>query len=144
MDVITWKKEEQPNMRRTKNLKTWILPRSRQQRTMGQNQGILRHGIIHFPTSEGVSKVSERENEWAQRRAREASSPKKANEWAVQANERADERVAQYLRLNSCLFQTIVRRLDVPLEMIRQLWWRWSGEVYYADVQVNVDVFWNQ
>ena len=60
MDAITWKEEEQPNMRRTKNLKTWILPRSRQQRTMGQNQVILRHGIIHFPTSEGVSKVSER------------------------------------------------------------------------------------
>ena len=26
---------------------------------MGQNQVILRHLILHFPTSEGVSKVSE-------------------------------------------------------------------------------------
>ena len=40
---------------------------------MGQNRKKLRknsHLIIHFPTSEGVSKVSERANEWAQRRAR--------------------------------------------------------------------------
>ena len=144
MDVITWKKEKQTNMRRTKNLKTWVLPRSRQRCTMGQNQVILRHGIMHFPTSKQVSKVSERANEWAPRRMREASSPKQANEWSVQANERADEWVAQYLHLNSCLFQTIVRRLDVRLEMICQLWWRWSGEVYFADVYVNVDVFRNQ
>ena len=32
-------------------------------RTMGQNQVILRHSKIHFPTSEGVSEVSERANE---------------------------------------------------------------------------------
>ena len=48
---------------------------------------------IHFPTSEGVCEASER-----------------ANEWAVRANERTDERVGQYLRLDSCLFQTTVRR----------------------------------
>ena len=41
--------------------------------------------------------------------ANEASSPEQANELVVQANERTDERVAQYLRLDSCLFQTIVR-----------------------------------
>ena len=34
--------------------------RRRQRRTMGQNQVILRHPIIHCPTSEGVSKVSKR------------------------------------------------------------------------------------
>ena len=45
--------------------------------------------------------------------ASEASSPEQANEWAVRANERTDERVAQYLRLDSCLFQTIVRRFYV-------------------------------
>ena len=28
----------------------------------------------------------------------------------MRANERTDERVAQYLRLDSCLFQTTVRR----------------------------------
>ena len=32
-------------------------------RTMGQNQVILRHQIIHFSTSEGVSEVSEQANE---------------------------------------------------------------------------------
>ena len=31
-------------------------------------------------------------------RAREASSAEHANEWAVRANEQADERMAQYLR----------------------------------------------
>ena len=41
------------------------------------------HPIIHFPTSEGVSKVSER-----------------VTERAVRANEVTDERVAQYLRLD--------------------------------------------
>ena len=33
------------------------------QRTMGQNQVILRHPIIQFPTSLGVNEVSERANE---------------------------------------------------------------------------------
>ena len=47
--------------------------------------------INQFPTSEGVSEVSER-----------------ANEWAVRANERMDERVAQYYSLYSWLFSTIV------------------------------------
>ena len=31
------------------------------------------------------------------------------SEWAVRANERMDERVAQYLRLYFCLFQTTVQ-----------------------------------
>ena len=65
--------------------------------TMGQNQVILRHGIIHFTTSVGVSEVSERANEWAQRSkaskaseaSSEASSPEQANEWVVRANGRA-------------------------------------------------------
>ena len=34
----------------------------------------------------------------------------KRSEWAVRANERTDERVAQYLRLYSYLFQTTVER----------------------------------
>ena len=42
--------------------------------------------------------------------ASEASSPEQANEWAVRANERMDERVTQYLRLDSWLIQTTVRR----------------------------------
>ena len=36
------------------------------------------------------------------------SSAVQANEWAVRANEQMDERVAQYLCLNSWLFSTIV------------------------------------
>ena len=38
--------------------------------TMWQNQVILRHKKIHIPTTSGVSEVSERANEWAQRRVR--------------------------------------------------------------------------
>ena len=48
--------------------------------------------------------------------ASEASSPEQANEWAVRANEQMDERVAQYLRLNSCLFQTTEQRLNQTTE----------------------------
>ena len=62
---------------------------------------------IHFPTSEGVSEVSERVS--AAEGAREASSPEQVNEWAVWGNEQTDARVAQYLGLYSCLFQTTVR-----------------------------------
>ena len=47
--------------------------------------------INHFPTSEGVSEVSEQ-----------------ANEWAVRANERMDERMAQYFSLYFWLLSTIV------------------------------------
>ena len=48
---------------------------------------------LYCPTGEGVSK---------------AKSPKQANEWAVRANERTDEWVAQYLRLDFWLIWTIV------------------------------------
>ena len=51
------------------------------------------HPIIHCPTSEGVSEVSERVS--AAEGMSEKSSPKQANEWAVRANERTDKRVAQ-------------------------------------------------
>ena len=72
--------------------------------------------MIHYPTSEGVSKGSEgvskgseRANEWAQRRA--------WAKWAVRSKrtsergERTDEPVAQYFRLDSWWFWTIVQRL---------------------------------
>ena len=42
---------------------------------------------VHEPASERMS---------AAERASEASSAEQANEWAVRANERADERMAQY------------------------------------------------
>ena len=61
------------------------------QTTVGQNQVVLKHLIIDFPTSLGVS---ERANESAQRS--KGSSAEQANDWAVGANERTDERVAQY------------------------------------------------
>ena len=51
------------------------------QPTMRQNQVVSRHGIIHFPASSGVS------------------------EWC----ERTDERVAQYMHLDSWLFWTIAQ-----------------------------------
>ena len=42
---------------------TSATPTPHREYTMGQNQVILRHTKIHFPTSEGVSEVSERANE---------------------------------------------------------------------------------
>jgi len=67
------------------------------------------HLINHYPTSEGASEVSER-----------------ANEWAVRANERTDERVAQHFSLYSWLLSTIVysfsrekdKRKDGRLKML--------------------------
>ena len=53
-----------------------------------------------------MSEVSERASERvsAAERASEASSAEQVNDWAVQANERTDERVAQYYNLYSWLF----------------------------------------
>ena len=53
--------------------------------------------------SEGVSEVSERASEQvsAASRASEASSAEQANKLAVRANVRTDNRVAQYLYLDS-------------------------------------------
>ena len=45
----------------------------------------------------------------AAERASEASNAEQANEWC----ERTDERVAQYLHLDSCLFQTTVQQLTM-------------------------------
>ena len=45
----------------------------------------------------------------AAERASKASSVEPANEKAVRVNERTDERVAKYLRLDSCLFETTVQ-----------------------------------
>ena len=52
--------------------------------------------------SEGVSEVSERAKRVsAAERASEASCAEQANKCAVRANERTDERVAQYCILDS-------------------------------------------
>ena len=45
---------------------------------MGQNQVVLRHQIMHFPTSEGVSEVSEQGS--AAEGASEVSRVEQANE----------------------------------------------------------------
>ena len=69
-----------------------LRPQVKRKQTLhyGTKPGHFETSKIHFPTSEGVSEVSER------------------------ANERTDERVAQYLRLYSRLFQTTV---DCPVEL---------------------------
>ena len=59
------------------------------------------HLIILFPTSKGLSEVSERVS--AAERASEASRAEWTNEWAVWENEQTDERVAQYSDLYSWL-----------------------------------------
>ena len=90
------------------------------QGTMVQNRKkhrINRHIIIHCPTSEVVSKVSERASEQlsAAEHVSKASSAEQANEWAVRVNERADERVAQYFSLYFWLFWLIQGQLSLLL-----------------------------
>ena len=50
----------------------------------------------------------------AAERVSEATGVEQTNKWSVQVNERTDERVAQYLRLGSCLFQTTVQCFHIP------------------------------
>ena len=69
---------------------------------MGQNQVFW-----HIKNSLSNEQGSERSEQSEQ--ASEASSPEQANKWAVRANERTAERVAKYLRLDSCLFETTVQ-----------------------------------
>ena len=56
--------------------------------TMVQNKVILRQEITHFPTSSGMSEVSERTSERSGGRERSEQSG------AVRVNEQTDERVA--------------------------------------------------
>ena len=63
------------------------------------------HPIIHFPTSEGVSEVSERVS--VAEGASEASSPEQASKGATEGT---DKRVAQYFSLYSWLFWPTVKR----------------------------------
>ena len=62
-------------------------------RTMGQNRKkkhrLNSHPIIHFPTRKGVSKVSERAKEWAQRRARAKRTVR--SKWMSKRCERTSE-----------------------------------------------------
>ena len=65
----------------------------RKVRTVGANFGHFGTSIILFPTSEGVSKMSERVKEWAQRRARakRAVRSKRASERCERTSERTSE-----------------------------------------------------
>ena len=59
--------------------------------------GTSKFTLSHELGSEWVSeRASERES--AAERTSEASSAEQVNEWAVRVNERADKRVAQYVR----------------------------------------------
>ena len=59
------------------------------------------HSIIHCPTSEEVSEVSERANEWAQRSARvkRAGRRKRTREWC----ERTSERTSEWSSITVCI-----------------------------------------
>ena len=61
--------------------------------------------------------------------ASEASSLEQANEWAVRANERTDERVAQYYSLYSWLFSTIVHM---------QFFLYWIIKPQYSNTKFNL------
>ena len=88
--------------------------------TIVQNRSkhrINSHWIIHCPTSEEVSEVSEWANKWAQWSAQ----AKQANAWAMRANKWTEERVSQYFSLYSWLFWTIVRIYPkIVKEILRQ------------------------
>ena len=67
-------------------------------------------------SQERGSEQSEQASKWvgAAERACKSSRAEQANEWAVQANERMDEQVAQYCSLYSWLFWTMVQ---LPLSL---------------------------
>ena len=80
------------------------------QATVGQNQVVFTHRIIHLSMSLGVSEWASERMSVAERGIK-ASSVEQANEWAVRANKQMDERkrVAQYLRPDSWLIWTTVQ-----------------------------------
>ena len=69
---------------------------------MGQNQVIMKHPIIHFPTSEGVSEVSERTSERSG--GREQSEQSGASERVSSASERANGRASGSVLTSLFLF----------------------------------------
>ena len=60
------------------------------------------HLIIHCPTSEGVSEVSERANKWAQRRARAKRAVR--SKWTSERCERTSERTSEWPSTTVCIF----------------------------------------
>ena len=79
---------------------------------MVQNNVILRHKIIQYTFSH---ELGSEQSEWASEQMSAAehtsvvSSAEQANKWAVRANKQTVKQVTQYLRLDTWLFQTIVR-----------------------------------
>ena len=69
--------------------------------TVGQIPVILRHyySLITFPTSEGVSEVSEQANEWAQRsvQAKQAVRSKQTSERCERMSKRTSEWPSTYI-----------------------------------------------
>ena len=84
--LLFWRDQRlQPNHEDSGTITLW-----RRRSTMVKNRKKHRqnsHPIIHCPTSEGVSEVSERANEWAQRRARA-----KRAVWSKRTSERCERK----------------------------------------------------
>ena len=91
--------------------------------TVGQTQVVLRHRIIHLPTSLGMSKWASKQMSAAERLSK-ASSTEQANKFAVQVSKRMGKRVALFLRPDSWLFWTTVQcKLSLALSFsLSQLW----------------------
>ena len=89
-----------------------FVPSSFHRSTMGQNQVIVRHQKFNFPQAREWAK-------WASavEGASEASSPEQAKEWAVRANERTDERVAEYFSLFSWLYWPTMQTMDISYKL---------------------------
>ena len=70
----------------------------------GTKPGQFKTSKIHFPTSEGVSEVSERANEWAQQRARakRAVRSKRTSERCEGTSERTSEWPSSYVSILVC------------------------------------------
>ena len=95
-------------------------------RTMVQNKVILKHQILHFPTSLGVSEVSERANEFsgAQERSEQckASSAKRAvqskrmSERCERRSERTSEWPSTYVFILCCSRPHWDGRTDGPTD----------------------------
>ena len=104
----------------------------------GTKPGHFQTSIIHFLTSEEASKVSERANEWAQRRAwaKQAVRSKRMSEGC----ERTDEPVAQYLHLDSCLFRTIVHWASRDQDSVPSIWFQFEEVHFLAKKKRPFDI----
>ena len=79
--------------------------------------------IIHFPTSEGVSEVSERANEWAQWRARakQAVRSKRTSERCERTSEETSEWPSTYVSILVCSRPQCIRKGNFPQTLGKRL-----------------------